>query len=97
MKDPEAALLCSRYACIDFSGIHGFPNYFPKDVYFLKNGPKYNGEDLSLTLNHISDFCEFLELLRVKHEDVCIRLFYDSLQGKCKPWKILGANVRPVG
>ena len=41
---------------------------------------------MSLTLNHISDFCEFLELLRVKHVDVCIRLFYDSLQGKCKQW-----------
>lgn len=86
MKDPEATILNSRYACIDFSGIHGFPNHFPKDAYFLRNGPKFNGEDLSLTLKHISDFCHFAELLRVKHEDVCIRLFYDSLQGKCKQW-----------
>ena len=84
MKDPEAAILSSRYACIDFSGIHGFPNHFPKDAYFLRNGPKFNGEDLSLTWKHILDFCHFAELLRVKHEDVCIMLFYDSLQGKCK-------------
>ena len=86
MKDLEAAILSSRYACIDFSGIHGFPNHFPKDAYFLRNGPKFNGEDLSLTLKHISDFCDFTELLRVKHEDVCIMLFYDSFQGKCKQW-----------
>ena len=86
MKDPEATILISRYACIDFSGIHGFPNHFPKDAYFLRNGPKFNGEDLSLTLKHISDFCDFTELLRVKHEDVWIMLFYDSFQGKCKQW-----------
>ena len=86
MKDPDATILISRYACIDFSGIHGFPNHFPKDAYFLRNGPKFNGEDLSLTWKHILDFCHFAELLRVKHEDVCIMLFYDSFQGKCKQW-----------
>ena len=41
---------------------------------------------MSLTLKHISDFCEFSQILRVEHEDVCIMLFYDSLQGKCKQW-----------
>jgi len=86
MKDLDATILISRYACIDFSRILGFPNHFPKDAYFLRNGPKFNEEDLSLTLKHITDFCEFSELLRVKHEDVCIMLFYDSLQGKCKQW-----------
>ena len=86
MKDPDATILISRYACIGFSGINGFPNHFRKDAYFLRNGPKFNGEDLSLTLKHISDFCDFTELLRVKHEDVCIMLFYDSFQGKCKQW-----------
>ena len=84
MKNSDATILISRYACINFSGIHGFPNHFPKDAYFLRNGPKFNGEDLSLTLKHISDFCDFTEFLRVKHEDVCIMLFYDSFQGKCK-------------
>ena len=41
---------------------------------------------MSLTLKHILDFCDFTELLRIKHEDVCIMLFYDSFQGKCKQW-----------
>ena len=84
MKDPDATIPISRYACINFSGIHGFPNRFPKDAYFLRNGPKFNGEDLSLKLKHISDFCDFTEFLRVKHEDVCIMLLYGSFQGKCK-------------
>ena len=77
MKSSDAAIIVSRYACIDFSRIHGFQNNFPKDAYFLRNGPKFNGEDLSLTLKHILDFCDFNELLRVKYEAVCIILFYD--------------------
>ena len=52
----------------------------------MRNGPKFNGEDLHLAVNHISNFRDFVELLRIKHEDVFIRLFYDSLQGKCKSW-----------
>ena len=63
-----------------------FPKWFSKDAYFLRNGPKFNGEYLSLTLKHIQYFYDFTELLRVKHEDVCIILFYDSFQGKCKQW-----------
>ena len=41
---------------------------------------------MSLAVKYISNFRQFTELLRVKHEDVFIRLFYDSLQGKCKSW-----------
>jgi hypothetical protein len=86
MKNSDVATIVSRYACLDFSQIHGFPNPLPKDEYFLRNGPKFSGDDLSLTLKHISNFCDFTELLRVKHEDVFLRLFYDSFQGKCKGW-----------
>ena len=82
MKSSDVVI--SRYAFIDFSRIHGFPNHFPKDAYFLRNGPKFNGEDFSLTLTYISDFCDFTELLRVRHDDIFIILFYDSFQGKCK-------------
>jgi hypothetical protein len=70
----------------DFSQIYGFPNILPKETYYLINGPKFNREDLGLTLEHISNFRDFTELLRVKHEDVFIGLFYDSLQGKCRSW-----------
>ena len=53
MKDLDVSTIISRYACLDFSKTHGFPNPLPKDEYFLRNGPKFSGEDLSLTLKHI--------------------------------------------
>jgi hypothetical protein len=71
---------------VDFSQIYGFPNALPKDEYFLRNGLKFSGDDPSLTLKHISIFRNFTKLLRVKHEDVFIGLFYDSFQGKCRSW-----------
>jgi hypothetical protein len=86
MKNSDAATIVSRYACFYFSEIYGFPNPLPKDEYFLINGPKFNGEDLSLTLKHILNFCDFTELLRDKHEDIFLTLFYDSFQGKCRRW-----------
>ena len=86
MKNSDAAILVSRYACVYFSEIYGFPNPFPKDTYFLRSGPKFKGEDLSLTLKYISNFRDFTNLLRVRHEDIFIILFCDSFQGKCKQW-----------
>ena len=79
MRTSDLASIVSRYACLDFAELLGFSNLIPLDEYLLRNGPKFNGEDLSLAVKHIYNFCEFTELLRVKHEDVFIRLFYDSL------------------
>ena len=86
MKNSDVAILVSRYACVKFSEIYSFPNPFPKDAYFLRNGPNFNGEYLSFTLKHMSNFSDITELLRVRHEDILIILFYDSFQGKCKQW-----------
>ena len=77
MRNSNATIIVSRYACVYFSEIYGFPYPFPKDAYFLRNGPKFNGEDLSFTLKHISNFHDFIELLRVRHEDIFIIFFYD--------------------
>jgi hypothetical protein len=63
MKNSDAATIVSRYACFDFSQIHGFPNPLPKDEYFLRNGLKFSGDDLSLTLKHISNFATSLSFL----------------------------------
>jgi hypothetical protein len=86
MKNWDVSTFVSRYACLDFSQIYGFPNPLPKDGYSLMNGPKFNGEDLSLTLKHISYFRDLTELLRVKHEDVFLRMCHDSFQEKCRSW-----------
>ena len=62
------------------------PKSFSQRNIFLCNGPKFNGEDLSFTLKYISDFCDFTKILRGRHEDIFIVLFYVSFQGKCKQW-----------
>jgi len=80
MKNSNVESIISRYACLDLSRFYGFLNTLPKDEYFLKNRPKFIGDDVSLTLEHISKFCDFIELLRVKHEDVLLALFYHSFQ-----------------
>lgn len=72
MKDLDIVSICSRYSCIDFSNLLGFPNQLPKDAYFLRNGPKFNGEDLNSTLEHVANFKTFIESLRVKKEDIFI-------------------------
>ena len=50
---------------------------------------------MSFTLKYISDFRDFIELLKVRHEDIFIILFYDSFQGKCKQW-IENFHVRSI-
>ena len=66
MRIFDPASIVSRYACLDFAELPGFPNLLPSDEYLLRNGPKFSGEDLSLAVKHISNFCEFTELLIVK-------------------------------
>ena len=95
MKDSDVSSICSRYSCIDFSNLLGFPNQLPKDAYILSNGPKFNGEDLTLTLEHIENCKTYVDILRVKKEDVFIRLFFDSFQGKCRKW-IEGFLIRSI-
>ena len=74
MKDLDVASICSRYSCVDFSNLPGFPNQLPKDAYILSNGPKFNGEDLTLTLEHIENLKHlwtFLELKRKMSSSDC--------------------------
>ena len=80
MRTADVASIVSRYACLYFTELPGFLNLLPLNEFLLRNGPKFNGEYLSVDVKHISNFREFMELLRVKHEDVFTRLFYDSLQ-----------------
>ncbi len=86
MKNSDVVVIVLRYASLYFTVIPGFHNHLPKDEYFLRNEPKFSGNDLSLTLKHIVNFRDFIDLLKVKCEDVYMRLFYDSFQGKCENW-----------
>jgi hypothetical protein len=84
MKSLNVATFVSRYTYLDFTYLPGFPNPLPTNEYFLRNGPKFNGNDLSLALKRISNFHDFIDLLRIKNEDVFLRLSYDPFQGECR-------------
>ena len=61
MRTSDPASIVSRYACLDFVELPGFSNLLPSNEYLLRNGPKFNGQYLSLAVKHISNFHEFTE------------------------------------
>jgi hypothetical protein len=61
--------------------LHGFPENYHKYL------PRFDGEYGSITAEkHIQGFEHFLDLFEVEEDDVCIRIFSLSLQGKAKEW-----------
>ena len=58
---------------------------FPKNHYLCL--PRFDGECENITTErHVLNFESFLDLFEVDEEDVSIRLFALSLQGKVKSW-----------
>jgi hypothetical protein len=70
--------------------LHDFPaNYY-------KYLPRFDGEYGNITAEkHIQGFEHFLDLFEVEEDDVCIRIFSLSLQGKAKEWfkKLSAASI----
>ena len=61
--------------------LHDFPT---KHYKYL---PKFDGESKNLTAEkHLQSFEHFLDLFEVEHDDVCMRDFFQSLQGDVKEW-----------
>jgi hypothetical protein len=49
--------------------------------------PRFDGENVKITAEkHIQNLEDFLDLFEVEEDDVCIRMFSLSLQGKVKNW-----------
>jgi len=58
--------------------LHDFP---PKNYKY----PMFDGEiDTLIVEKHVQSFEHFLDLFEVEHVDVCIRYFFQSLQGDAK-------------
>ena len=61
----------SRYAPLDFSNIHGFPNYFPNRKVYENYLLKFKKDDEESLDQHLKDFHLCMHLLSIFHEDVC--------------------------
>jgi hypothetical protein len=54
---------------------------------YSNNLPRFDGENAKITAEkHIQNLEDFLDLFEVEEDDVCIRMFSLSLQGKVKNW-----------
>ena len=54
---------------------------------FINNLPKFNGESVKITAEkHMQNIENFLDLFEVGEDDMCIKMFTLSLQGKVKNW-----------
>jgi hypothetical protein len=56
----------------------------PQD--YLKQWPRFNGEDDNTTQSHIETFSSFAEILNVEQMDIIMRLFVQSLDGEAIKW-----------
>jgi hypothetical protein len=79
---PIPVKIPDRYKPLDLPPIlHDLP------VNYTNNLPRFDGENVNITAEkHIQSLEDFLDLYEVEDDDVCIRMFSLSLQGKVKNW-----------
>jgi hypothetical protein len=64
---------------------------------YINNLPRFDGENGKITTEkNIQNLEDFLDLYEVEDDDVCIRMFSLSLQGKVKNWfrNLPAASIR---
>jgi hypothetical protein len=91
-SSPVLAKSLDRYKPLDLPPIlHDLP------VNYINNLPRFDGENGKITAEkHIQNLEDFLDLYEVEDDDVCIRMFSLSLQGKVKNWfrNLPAASIR---
>jgi hypothetical protein len=70
-----------------YKPLHLPPFLHDLPVNYINNLPRFDGENVKITVEkHIQNLEDFLDLFEVEDDDVCIRIFSLSLQGKVKNW-----------
>jgi hypothetical protein len=91
-SSPVLAKVPDRYKPLDLPPIlHDLP------VNYINNLPRFDGENANITAEkHIQNLEDFLDLYEVEDDDVYIRMFSLSLQGKVKNWfrNLPAASIR---
>jgi len=86
------SILARRYAFCDFSHIAGFPNLVPDRGMWEYCLPRFSGNDFDHPAEHLFDFHECMHRMNILHEDVLIKMFRNSLEGKAREW----CNILPA-
>jgi hypothetical protein len=86
------AIIAQRYAFCDFSNIPGFPNFVPDREVWEHFLLRFRGNKYDRPAENLLDFHECMHSLGIFHEDVLIKMFRYSLEGKAHEW----CNSLPV-
>ena len=84
VNEISRSIFTKRYMPLNFNGIHGFPNFIPNDV--RKILPKFNGNHLVSASHHVELFIDLMGDYEFSHEDVCMKLFVQTLEGDARDW-----------
>jgi hypothetical protein len=87
-ESPQAmeAILAQRYAIFYFSNVPGFLNPMPERNEWESCLPKFKGEYWEVPAEFLLDFHEYMRQLGIIHEDVLMKMFRYSLEGKAREW-----------
>ena len=79
-------MLAQRFALLNFSNVHGFPNTVPiidEWGYFL---PRFREKEEDNLAHHVIKFHQYMDQLSIHHEDVLMKMFMYSLEGFARQW-----------
>jgi hypothetical protein len=80
--NPTPPRIHHRYSLLKLPQIlHDFPPEYYKYI------PVFDGEPNTISAEkHIQGFEHFIDLFEIDHDDVCMRVFLQSLKGDTKDW-----------
>lgn len=72
------------YASLNFEGVPGYPNPIPTEI--RKYLPNFSGKKSELACQHLKRFSDLVGEFEICQEDVCMKLFIQSLKEDARHW-----------